>query len=124
MKEGFKELFPPSDDGQPLAPLTRWRIAVFIAISCLIMFATWAVSPYGFALAEDVRSVRNNVDDMRLTQIEQQVYDAKQSECLATDAVAERFFANRVTQLAREYRNLARAEMRIPPCARGSSSNE
>lgn len=119
MKDAIRELLPPDDDGRPLSPLTRWRIAIFAVCVSMLLFMVWAISPYGFALAADVLKIRNNVDDMRLTQIEQQLYDAKQSECLSTDNSARRFFANRVMQLAREYRALARGEVNIPPCPGG-----
>lgn len=116
MKDAIRELLPPDDDGRPLSALTRWRIAVFAVCATLIVFMTWALSPYGFALADDVQTIRSNVDNVRLTQIEQQLYDAKESECASTDNAARRFFANRVMQLGREYRQLARGEVDIPPC--------
>lgn len=119
MKDAIRELLPPDEDGRPLSPLTRWRIAVFAVSVGMLSFMVWALSPYGFALAEDFRGLRNNVDDMRLGQIEQQIYDAKQSECVSIDNNSRRFFADRVMKLAREYRNLAKGEVRIPPCAEG-----
>lgn len=119
MKDAIKELFPPDDDGKPLSPLTRWRIAVFTTCTAFILFMFWAASPYGFALAGDFNTLRGNVDNVRLTQIEQMLYDVKQSECASTDTLARRFFANRVMELAREYRVLTRGEIDIPPCPRG-----
>lgn len=119
MKDAIRELLPPDDNGRPLSALTRWRIAVFAICTTFIVFMTWALSPYGFALADDVQTIRSNVDSVRLTQIEQQLYDAKESECASTDTSARRFFSNRVMQLAREYRQLARGDVPIPPCSRG-----
>lgn len=121
MKDAIRELLPPDEDGKPLSPLTRWRLAVFLTCIGFLLFMAWAVSPYGFALASDMRGIRTNVDNMRLIQLEQQLYDAKQSECVSTDRSAERFFANRVMQLAREYRVLARTGVDIPPCAGGKA---
>lgn len=123
MKDAIKELFPPDDHGKPLSPLTRWRIAVFATCVGFLIFMTWALSPYGFALADDVQKIRTNVDNVRLIQTEQQIYDAKQSECASTDPGARRFFANRVMQLAREYRELAQASVDIPPCAWGDPND-
>lgn len=117
MKDAIRELFPPDEHGKPLSPLTRWRLAVFAVCTMFLVFISWALSPYGFARADDVQKIRSNVDDMRLTQIEQQVYDAKQSECVATDRSARRFFSSRVLQLAREYLMLGGGQMNIPPCA-------
>lgn len=119
MKDTIKELLPPADDGRPLSPLTRWRIAVFAVCSSFMLFMVWALSPYGFALAGDLQKIRTNVDDMRLSQIEQQVYDAKQSECASTDGGSRRFFSSRVMELVRKYRMLAEGELAIPPCAGG-----
>jgi hypothetical protein len=116
MKDVIRELLPPDDYGKPLSPLTRWRIAIFMTCVSFLLFMMWAISPYGFALAGDVQKIRSNVDNVRLTQIEQQVYDAKESECASTDVGARRFFSNRVMQLVREYRQLAQAEVNIPPC--------
>lgn len=124
MKEAIRELLPPDDDGKPLSALTRWRIAVFGACVGFFAFMSWALSPWGFALAGDFRTLRDTFDDMRLGQLEQQVYDAKQSECVAGDKDTKRFFATRVGDLARAYRNLARAEVRVPPCAVGESNRE
>lgn len=121
MKDAIKELLPPADDGRPLSPLTRWRIAVFAVCVSFLLFMVWALSPYGFALAEDVQRIRTNVDDMRLAQIEQQVYDAKQSECVAADRETRRFFTSRVMELARKYRLLAQGEINIPPCVGGAA---
>ncbi len=120
VKDAIRELLPPADDGRPLSPLTRWRIAVFAVCVGFMCFMAWALSPYGFALADDVQKIRTNVDDMRLSQIEQQVYDAKQSECASTDAGSRRFFSSRVMELVRKYRDLADGEVSIPPCAGGS----
>jgi hypothetical protein len=119
MKDAIRELLPPDDNGRPLSALTRWRIAVFAVIISMLLFMAWALSPYGFALAEGVQTIRSNVDDLRLSQIEQQVYDAKQSECVSTDFSARRFFANRVMELVRKYRQLSEGELSIPPCAGG-----
>lgn len=119
MKDAIRELFPPDDSGRPLSPLTRWRIAVFAVCVGFLCFMCWALSPYGFALAADVKTIRSNVDDMRLSQIEQQVYDAKQSECASTDKGAHRFFSSRVMELVRKYRVLADGELDIPPCPSG-----
>lgn len=119
MKDAIKELLPPADDGRPLSPLTRWRIAVFAVCVGFMLFMCWALSPYGFALAGDFKDLRNNVDDMRLGQIEQQVYDAKQSECASTNDGSRRFFSQRVMELARKYRVLAQGELNIPPCPGG-----
>jgi hypothetical protein len=120
VKEIVKELLPPDDQGRPLSPLTRWRIVVFGTCVGMLSFMFWALSPAGFALADDFKDLRGQVEDMRLGQIEQQIYDAKQSECLSKDQYSNRFFADRVMKLAREYRQLAKGDVRIPPCAGGS----
>jgi hypothetical protein len=126
MKDAIKELLPPADDGRPLSPLTRWRIAIFAVCVSFVLFMCWALSPYGFALAGDFRDLRSNVDDMRLGQIEQQIYDSKQSECVAKMYSSERrFFANRVMELIRKYRGLSGGgAVDIPPCAQGQKDDE
>lgn len=121
MKEVIRELLPPDDQGRPLSLLTRWRIVVFGVLVGKLLFVAWALSPYGFALAGDFMALKGDVNDMRLGQIEQQIYDAKQSECVSTDPGARRFFASRVMDLVREYRELALVEIRVPPCARRTS---
>ena len=119
MKDAIRELLPPGDNGRPLSPLTRWRIAVFITCSSFIIFISWALSPYGFALAGDMDRLRSNVDEMRLSQIEQQVYDIKQSECGSADDAVRRFFDNRIKELTRKYRELSGgASVDVPPCVK------
>src|SRR5688572_13795528 len=114
MKDAIELLFPPD-----VPPILRWRLVVFAVCTSMLLFMSWALSPWGFALAESVEDLQNNVDDMRLSQIEQQMYDVKQSECLSTDHTARRFFGNRVLELARRYRQLAKEKVDIPPCPQG-----
>lgn len=117
MKDAIKEIFPPD-----VPPLVRWRLAIFSTCCSMLVFMSWALSPWGFALAQEMNKMRDNVDEMRLSQIEQQVYDVKQMECVSTDLVTERFFANRVMELNRKYRALTRTDVRIPPCVSGKEA--
>lgn len=117
MKDAVSLLFPPD-----IPRSQRWRLAVFMTCVLMILFVTWALSPYGFALASELRALQTNVDDMRIGQIEQQLYDARQSECVSKMYSSERrFFANRVMELARKYENLSNHRADTPPCAQGIS---
>lgn len=126
MKDAIKELFPP---GVP--PLLKWRLAVFAMTVLFLFHIAWAcgwLSSFGFgtgfatAAELDLRATRveDNVKDIKLSLIEQGIFDAKESECTATDPQARRFFASRVQNLSREYQTLARVVFNIPPCRAGS----
>jgi hypothetical protein len=111
MKDVLKEIIPPD-----LGPIARWRLAIFICSSVSILFMCWAVSPIGFALAEDVEKTNSMVKEVRLAQMEQYLFDAKETECSSDNAEARRFFAKRVLTLSREYSTMAGMKMDIPPC--------
>lgn len=114
MKDVIQELIPPD-----LPPVARWRIAVFIMCSVSLLFMAWSVSPWGFVLAEDFNKVTVTVKEVRLAQIEQYLFDAKESECEATASGsldARRFFSKRVLTLNREYSMMTGIQMDIPPC--------
>ncbi len=122
VKEELKVLFPP---GVP--PILKWRLAIFAVILLFLIHISWACGwledwglGSGFALASEldhrVLTVEGSVRDIKLSLIEQSLYDAKESECTATDPMAKRFFALRVQTLSREYQDLARVIFNIPPC--------
>lgn len=122
MKDAIKELFPP---GVP--PVLKWRLAMFAIVVLFLFHIAWAcgwLSSFGvgsgFATASEldsrVTAVEDNVKDIKLSLIEQSLYDAKESECTATDPQARRFFASRVQTLSREYQILAKMIFNIPPC--------
>lgn len=126
MKEIVQELLPPDDNGRPLSSLTRWRLAVFATCCSMLLFMSWALSPWGFALADSVNRLKGNVDEMQLTQIEQGVYSLKEWECSSTDLGAQRFFSGKIAELNRRYQSLTNgAKIDIPPCrVRGAQVNE
>lgn len=114
MKEGLKELFPPG-----VSPVTRWRLAMAGALSGCLIFMGWALSPAGFALAGEMKSLRFDVNDIKLSIVEQQLFDAKETECTSTSATSAKYFAQRVLALQREYHQLAGFPIAIPPCKDG-----
>lgn len=126
MKDAIKELFPPE-----VPPVLKWRLAMFAVCVLFLFHIAWACGwlgnlgiGAGFATASELDSrataVEENVKDIKLTLIEQGIFDAKESECTATDPQARRFFASRVQTLSREYQILSRVIFNIPPCRAGS----
>lgn len=122
MKDAIKELFPP---GVP--PVVKWRLAMFAIVMLFLFHVAWACGwlegwglGSGFASAAEldrrVSAIETSVKDIRLSLIEQSLYDAKESECTANDPSAKRFFVLRVQTLSREYQELARVIFNIPPC--------
>lgn len=131
MKETIQALLPPEDD-----PVKRWRIVVFCVIVGLLFMTAGSYGSFtyfgwvGFARASEVdeklKPVIKKVDrlevsvkEIRLQQIEESLFSAKESECKATDTEAKRFFSSRVLQLSREYYDLAQQQVIIPPCSNG-----
>lgn len=122
MKDALKELFPP---GVP--PILKWRLAMFAVVVLFLFHVAWACGwlekfgvGTGFASASEldrrVGAVETNVKDIKLSLIEQSLYDAKESECTATDPRAKRFFISRVQTLSREYQSISGFVFDIPPC--------
>jgi hypothetical protein len=125
VKDALKELFPPE-----VPPVLKWRLAVFAVVVLFLFHVAWACGwlegvgmGTGFASAAEldrrVSVVEGNVKDIKLSLIEQSIFDAKESECTATDPRAKRFFALRVQTLSREYQILADVIFNIPPCGGG-----
>ena len=125
MKDALKELFPPE-----VPPVLKWRLAMFAVALLFLFHIAWAcgwLSTLGFGsgfasaseLDKRVSSVEDNVKEIKLSLIEQSLYNAKESECTATDPQAERFFSSRVQALAREYLKLSEFTFNIPPCRNG-----
>lgn len=125
VKDALKELFPPE-----VPPILKWRLAVFAVVVLFLFHVAWAcgwLEPLGigsgFATATELNSrvtaVETNVKDIKITLIEQSIFDAKESECTATDPQARRFFASRVQTLGREYYVITNIVFNIPPCRSG-----
>jgi len=111
MKEALSQLFPPD-----VPPVTRWRLAMAAGLAGCIGFIGWAISPAGFALAGDMKDLQQDVTDIKISIVEQQLYDAKETECTSTSSVSASYFAKRVLQLQREFHRLAGFSIDIPPC--------
>lgn len=125
MKDALKLLFPPE-----VPPVVKWRLAMCAAVVLFLFHVAWACGwleglgmGNGFASAAEldrrVGSVEANVKDIKLSLLEQSIFDAKESECTATDPSARRFFASRVQTLSREYSALSNFIFNIPPCRGG-----
>lgn len=125
---GLKELIPPDEP-----PVQRWRFMVAGAIILIFLILGGSYGLFskfgwvGFAWAsqiderlkpvvDDVKNLKGSVKEIRLQQIEQSIFDAKDSECTATSPSARRFFSQRVLSLSREYFSLAGTDIDIPPC--------
>lgn len=125
---GLKELLPPD-----VPPVQRWRLAVAGTIVLLFLIVGGSYGVFskfgwmGFARAseidekikpvvEKVDRLEGSVKELRLQQIEDGIFSAKESECTASDPVARRFFSARVLSLSREYFSLSGTSINIPPC--------
>lgn len=124
VREILQELFPPGT-----SRIARWRLAVFGALSFVFFHVAWACGfltqfgLIGFAKAEEITAVTHNVeslsaalDEVKIQLLEQSIFEAKDSECTATDSRSVRFFQERVIEKAREYRKISGIDFDIPPC--------
>lgn len=114
MREALKELLPPD-----VPPVLRWRLVVAAVCAGMILFMVWAVSPWGFASASDMNNIRGDINDVKISQLEQALFAAKDSECTSPDPVARSFFRTRVLTLSREYFRITGISANIPPCKDG-----
>lgn len=122
MKEFIEQLFPPD-----VPPIARWRLMVFAAFVVIFFHIGWACGLFktiglgqGFAMAADVRDIEKSTKDVSVRLLSQDLFEAKSSECEATNLNARYFFQRRVLALSREYYEATRTAAIIPPCAKGS----
>jgi hypothetical protein len=65
--------------------------------------------------------VRQLVNDVKMTMMEQSAIELKDNECTSTNPAARAFFQRQMQQLIREYSALAKVPLQIPPCKDGKS---
>jgi hypothetical protein len=111
MREAFKDLLPPG-----MTPVLRWRLTIAAVCASFMGFIGYAESPAGFASAPAFNNLRADVTDIKISLIEQQLFDAKESECTSSSPSSASFFSLRVIALSREYFKLAGTPIIIPPC--------
>ena len=70
----------------------------------------------GFAMAEDVKGVNDQVREIKLSLLEQRIFDTRLRHCTASTPEARQFWRQTLTSLMSEYRVLAGAEYRLPTC--------
>lgn len=114
MREVLKELLPPD-----VPPVVRWRLAVACVCAGMLFFMGWAISPWGFARAGDMNNIQSDINDVKISQLEQALFSAKDSECTSPDPVARSFFRQRVLSLSRDYFRITGISANIPPCKDG-----
>lgn len=121
-----KALIPPEDPHDPA--IYRWRATVAITIVLLAgvmlmnILLTWGMLPVlfsGFALASDVTELKTQQVEIRAAQIEGQILDARERQCHAIkegNQEAQRFALVRVQEKLALYRQVTKAEYRLPGC--------
>lgn len=119
-------LIPPEDPHDPA--IYRWRATVAIAIVILAgvmlmnILLTWGMLPVlfsGFALASDVAELKTQQVEIRASQIETQILDARERQCHAIkegNEEAQRFALVRLQEKLALYRQVTRADYRLPGC--------
>lgn len=115
LRTAFDFLIPPADDSPE--NIRRWRIALGLAVLILFGHVTLAcgwlqpIGLSGFAYASDVKEIK-------ITMIEQQIFESRVKQCTAQTAESKQFYAERMQELLRRYKETAGATYpQLPSCA-------
>jgi hypothetical protein len=113
MLKALFEFFIPSLNQNPETK-RRWRISIGFAVFCLstaTLHSYGIFSPFGhqgFAYAADVKSIKVEL-------LEQRIFDARLRQCSATSQESRQFYAEKVQELLRKFRE-TEGQYRLPSC--------
>ena len=118
VKDAIKEIFPPD-----VPPVTRWRLAMFLAMVGFLFHVLWACSLLpgfsGFALAADFEQMNKDVTQIRLQLLTNQIFETRIRQCQAitTDNYdARRFWTEKLIELQRQHILLTGQTYPMPAC--------
>lgn len=121
---GAKNLVPPKE-GATDRHVRRWRLwiagATFLnalGLSAHIALACGFAAPfyYGFAQADQVQRIQEDLAKRRITELMAQMLDAKQKQCAASGE-SKALYRLTYNNLRTEYYELVKREFPDPPCS-------
>lgn len=68
----------------------------------------------------EFEEVRQGQKEIKISMIEQAVLEVKEGECTSTNRMAKNFFSSKIQEMSREYFDMARVPLQIPPCKNAS----
>lgn len=107
-------------DLTPTQQKAAWRVVWRIVLAVALAGGYGAFSKAGFggfAYAGDVDKVRDEVASIRIELIEQRILDARMRQCQRPPSEPGSFYQRELQEQLRRYREIARAEYRLPSCA-------
>lgn len=114
LRQILDALIPPKDDSPE--NIRRWRISVGIGGAIVYVHIMLACGWFqnlgfsGFAYASDVKSITVEL-------YEQRIFDTLVRQCNTVDNTqAKRFYAEKIQELLRKYRETTGADFRLPNC--------
>lgn len=121
-------LFPEPAQGEA-KQVFRWRQAVSLAILilggavALEDVLAWGFVPViypGFASASQVKGVWNSLVEVRASQVERSILDARERQCNAQregNVDALQFVTQRLNENLLSYQQVAKRDYRVPECS-------
>lgn len=115
-----RELFPP---GVPT--ILRWRLAMFLLSIVMLFHVAWACGwllylglGNGFAKAEEVQSLKSDINALRTVALEQNMFDMHIKRCAAAPGSPIKIFlAEKIQTLQAEYVQVTGRYYVLPSCS-------
>lgn len=117
----------PGPDGSP-DHVQKWRNAVGISLVVLAAVFTahlalacgWFPAVYGgFAKADDLSTLKDTVNEIRVYQVEAGLFTVRREQCAAVagdNLQARAFYSEKLTGLQRQYWSLVGHDYPLPAC--------
>lgn len=99
----------------------RWQWLISFKVWGILAFCAWAAGGFsafgldGFARAEDVQSLRQEVRETRLTALESQLFELRLKQCQAEGALRVAL-SEQLAKLNRDYHELTGTNYQLPSC--------
>ena len=121
MRDVVELIFPP---GIPV--IARWRLLMVTSVGMLFLHAGWASGLMsqlgigsGFAVADDLKEIGQQVGDIKLQLLEQDIFNARLHQCAAikeNNREAKQYWTQKLIELLQAYVKAIGVQYQLPSC--------
>lgn len=121
MRDVVELIFPPG-----IPAIARWRLAMAACMGMLFLHAGWASGLMtrlgigsGFAVADDLKEIGDQVGDIKLQLLEQDIFNARLHQCTAvkeSNREARQYWTQRLAELLQDYIKRTGVQYQLPTC--------